>query len=259
MTEFKITSDWIDRYNEDELDAQERDFFQQRMLQNPLLRTEVRLDAQLNRFLRDKDILELMKKVQSVTRKANRGNGLMNYLLIAASVLLMIMAGSIYYLVEIKPVSHQTSVRQQMAHSPKKQANGHAEKGNQEVKPVTEVSPVPREISESTLLAENFKPMAEFERMVGSVTRSDQIRLVTPAARTRIQAGIPVRFTWISGNTRQPVSIVLMNNHGKLVFESPSLYAGSAVIETKGLPQGLYYWKIMFNDELVMIGKMTLY
>jgi hypothetical protein len=259
MKELKITSDWIDRYNEDELDAPERDFFQQRMLQNPLLRTEVRLDAQLNRFLRDKDILDLMKKVQSVTRKANRSSGLMNYLLIAASVLFMIMAGSIYYLVEIKPVSHQTGVRQQVAHSPKKQVPGHADKGKQDVKPVTEVNPMPREISGSNLLAENFKPMAEFERLVGSVTRSGQIRLATPAARTKIEAGIPVRFSWISGNTRQPVTIVLMNNRGKLVFESPSLYAASMVIETKGLPKGLYYWKIMYIDELVMIGKITLY
>jgi hypothetical protein len=31
------------------------------------------------------------------------------------------------------------------------------------------------------------------------------------------------------------------------------------MVQTKGLPPGLYYWKIMLNDELVMMGKLTLY
>ena len=78
MKDFKITSDWIDRYNDDELDESEKSFFQQRMLHDPLLRTEVYIDACVNRLFKDEDVLELMRKVQSITKKANKSLSLIH-------------------------------------------------------------------------------------------------------------------------------------------------------------------------------------
>ena len=261
MKDFEITSDWTDRYNDDELDELEKSFFQQQMLNNPMLRAEVYIDARLNRLFSDEDVLELMQKVQSVTKKHNQNSGMMSYLLIAATVISLIVLGAILFLVEKRPVSLPAYARQQNIPPVKKQTHdifsGNNLKSTQPSKENTSVNP--REISGTALLAEKYKPLAEFELLVGSVTRSTQIRLITPAAKIQIQTGIPVRFSWISQNNQHPVSIVIMNNLGNLIFEVPSLLASEYVLQTNMLSQGLYYWKIMDEDELVIMGKLTLY
>ena len=69
MMEKDITCDWIDRYNEGELDEIERAYMQQLMRVNPWLQSEVLIDASLNRFLEEEDVLDLMNKVRVVTRQ----------------------------------------------------------------------------------------------------------------------------------------------------------------------------------------------
>ena len=230
------------------------------MLHDPLLRTEVYIDECVNRLFKDEDVLELMRKVQSITKKANKRSGLMNYLLIAASIISLIVVGAILHLVEKKPVALPTFARQQITLPEKKQVqNNFSGNSLKDKQPTKEIIPLtPREMSGKSLIAENYKPMAEFELLVGSVTRSTQIRLITPAAKIKIQAGIPVRFRWISQNDQHPVTIVLMNNLGNLIFETPSLHAHEYILKTNMLSKGLYYWKIINDDELVIMGKLTI-
>ena len=261
MKDFEITCDWIDRYNDDELDEFEKSFFQQQMLHNPMLRAEVYIDARLNRLFSDEDVLELMQKVQSVTKKNNQNSGLMSYMAIAASVISLLVLGAILFLVDKKPVNLPAYVRQQITLPVKKQTQDIFSHNNVKSKqpPKENTSVNPREISGTSLLADKYKPLAAFELLVGSVTRSTQIRLITPAAKIQIQAGIPVRFSWNSQTNQHPVSIVIINNLGTLIFEAPSLHANEYLLQTNMLLQGLYYWKIMDEDELVMMGKLTLY
>ena len=110
------------------------------------------------------------------------------------------------------------------------------------------------------LLAENYKPMIQFELLVGSVTRSNQFRLIAPATNLQIDAGNPVRFEWGHQNKAHPVTIALMNNRGALVFETLLLQEDTYIyiLKTKTLHKGLYYWKIMIDDEMVIMGKLTL-
>ena len=104
MKDTEITSDWVDRYNDNELSENEKALFQNLMQNNPLLRTEVLIDAHLNRFFMDQDAMDLMEKVRSVTLRIEHGSRSMNYLTVAASVLCLIIFGAIGYLMHTKLV-----------------------------------------------------------------------------------------------------------------------------------------------------------
>ena len=260
MKEMTITNDWIDRYNDNELNELEKSYFQQQMASNPLLRKEVYIDAQLNSFLRDEDLLELMQKVQAVAGKHNRAGRQMRYLAIAASVVCLIVLGGILYRVEKKTLSLPATEHEPTRLSLKKpQQNNVSGEGLKEKGPTMQLNPAPPVgILRSPQLAENYKPMAEFELMIGSVTRSTQVRLVEPIANISIKAGAPLLFRWIAQNNQSGVTIFLLSNHGEVVFETPVIREREYTFQTKGLPYGLYYWKIMCHEELVMMGKFTL-
>ena len=256
-----ITSDWIDRYNDDELDDPEKRSFRGQMKQNPLLRTEVYIDERINRLFRDDDILEMMAKVGKVTGKSGRKGFTMIHLLIAASAICLIAIGAILFFNTRSLAPQPALVRSALpvvkkekgkADVPVKDATGNSER-------VTAPLELPPK-SNQVLLAANFKPMAEFELLAGSVTRTTRVRLLTPDADARASAGSPVKFTWVTQANGQPVTIVLLNNLGNLVFETTPVQETFYTLQTEKLAPGLYYWKIMLpDDELAMMGKLSLF
>jgi hypothetical protein len=260
MKDFKITSDWIDRYNDDELEEPERIFFLQQMADNPILRTEVHIDSRLNSFFNDEDLMDLMKKIRAVTAKPGHTATLIPSMLIAATVMCLLIFGAVVYFIEKKPVLFSGFIQHQTV-SPETKHDRNSKSGDNlvEQRPETDKPVVNSNgISQSWLLSENYKPMAEFELLVGSVTRSTQIKLMTPASKIKIRAGIPVRFSWISQNNQCNVTLVIVNNLGNVIFESQLLHYNEYTLQTKGMPGGLYYWKIVQDDELVIMGKLTL-
>ena len=261
MKAMVITSDWIDRYHDGELGEPEKRYFLKQLDKNQLLRAEVNLDARLNSLLSDGDILELMDKVQEVTRKRKEGTRLRKPLLVAAAIVCLLILGTLFYFIEQKPASVQTSEQHQITRSLHKVEKDQVavEKSKDMTPPMQAAKPaVPHDHMQMPLLAENYRPMAEFELLVGSVTRSTGLKLIAPAALTVIAAGTSVRFKWISQASQPEVILMLMNNHGRLVCEIQTLHNDEYTLQTRGMPPGLYYWKIMYEDELVTMGKITL-
>ena len=261
MKAMVITSDWIDRYHDGELGEPEKSYFLKQLDKNQLLRAEVNIDARLNSLFSDGDILELMDKVEEVARKRKEGTRLRSPLMIAATIVCLFILGTLFYFIEQKPVSMHTFKHPQITRSLHKVGKDQVvvEKSKDRTTPVQAVKPaVPHEQMQMPLLAENYRPMAEFELLVGSVTRSTGLKLIAPAALTVVAAGTPVRFKWISLASQPAVILMLMNNHGRLVCEIQTLHNDEYTLQTRGMPPGLYYWKIMYEDELVTMGKLTL-
>ena len=256
-----ITSDWIDRYNDDELDDPEKRSFRKQMKENPLLRTEVYIDERINRLFRDDDILEMMTKVGKVTGKSGRNGFTMVHLLIAASTICLFVIGAILFFNQHSLTPPPARLRSALSEVNKEK--GKADNPVNETIGKREKVTAPLELptkSNQVLLAANFKPMAEFELLVGSVTRTTRVRLLTPVADARVSVGSPVRFTWLAQANGQPVTIVLLNNLGKVVFETNPVQETFYTLQTEKLAPGLYYWKIMLpDDELAMMGKLSLY
>jgi hypothetical protein len=294
MNDMEITPEWIDRYNENELNEDERAFFRKKMDNNPLLRTEVFIDACLNNFYEDKDTLDLMKKIEYVSQKHDRGNSAFPYLMIAASLLCIIAMGAVVYLIQIAPAdvaitSHRRSTQFPQAPSPLDLADSSGKQylfkqqkslisSGGEVQspestvcrlfpggalkvpaPFSHITPViPHELSYEKYLASAYTPMADFESLVGSVTRSALLKLIAPAPELKIPAGSPVVFEWISQIRKLPISILVFNNRGNLVFETPTLITDSYVLSTIDWPGGIYYWKIIIDEEMILIGRFML-
>lgn len=247
--EAEITNDWIDRYNDGELDEKEKAIFQQRMLANPLLRSEVYIDACLIRFLMDFEMQDLMEKIRSASQRNSRGNRFMDYLLIVASIFCLSMIGGIFYLLrsstETAPIYFlkQTIQHDQGAKIDPDKLNG--------------VIPY-QKTTHQGLVKKNFESLAEYELLIGSGTRSDQFKLISPHVNASIPAGSEIMFKWLNTDKKALVSIVFLNNHGITVSEIELNQTSSYVLKTKGFKPGLYYWKIMADDEMVMMGKLTI-
>ena len=73
-----------------------------------------------------------------------------------------------------------------------------------------------------------------------------------------IPEGTEVFFSWQDYERTQEVHIIIMNNQGIPVFEIPIEHGSSYILKTKGFRKGLYYWKIMMDDDLVLMGKFAL-
>src|ERR1039457_2840799 len=91
--------EWIDRFNNNELDGKELQEFQELLKYDPVLRSEVRLDKELNDMLQQEDLLALRKTIMKVRNdRGNRGPG-KKIILLAASILILLIISVLLYLV----------------------------------------------------------------------------------------------------------------------------------------------------------------
>ncbi len=98
-------------------------------------------------------------------------------------------------------------------------------------------------------IAANFKPYEELEGLVGSELRGESFEVNSPGELSDRQA---VKFSWKTAGSG-PWKIVVLNNRGDIVKEA-EIRSASFVLEGPFKP-GLYYWKVIQNDELAHVGK----
>ena len=248
MNKPEITGDWVDRYNEDDLSEGEKLVFEQRMRADPLLRSEVFLDARLEHFLHDGEALDLMRKVRSVTSRRPRGGGIMHLLLMAATLLCLLAVGGIfYYYNAAKNRAYRFALQdadcvpvraKAMPDSLRDSCNG----------------PFPET---KGWVAKNFTPLPELELLAGSVTRSHVLKMVLPHANAAFPPGAGVQFEWSYCSREVPVYIVILDNRG--IRNREIQVTGRAFhLQADDLAEGLYYWKIMVEDELAAMGKFII-
>ncbi|MEI7724960.1 MAG: hypothetical protein WCK09_07630 [Bacteroidota bacterium] len=247
--ENEITFDWIDRYNEGELDEKEKAIFQKRMNENPLLRSEVYLDACLNRFLKDTELQDLMKKIKATSRRNSGGSRLMDYILLVASMLCLAIIFGIFYLLW---TNTETTPRYFLKDPTRKNHQKTAESDKM-------YRAIPNQnTTKDDLMGKNFKSLAEFELLIGSGAGSDQFKLISPDANDIVLPGSEVRFAWQGYDDMTGISMVIMNNQGITISRIPLYHTSAYLLKTKGFKPGLYYWKIMQENRMVMMGKFTL-
>jgi hypothetical protein len=256
--ETKITCDWIDRFNDGDLDEKEMELFRKHLSENPLLRSEVNIDAKLNRFLHDEGVLDLMGKVRSVY-KSREGNHRKLYpLLVAASFLFLAAVGGWFVLVLRTPANLAVTVPAREI-APKItdepiQVSAH----RPGIRRMIENTSLPVYQSSPILLACAYEPLMELELLVGTVTRSRLLVLNSPEPLVNVTSGARVLFSWESCNELPPVCVVIVNNRGSIVKEEQVQCASGFVLKTDEYKPGLYYWKIIVEGDLLFTGKLTI-
>lgn len=248
--ETEITSDWIDRYHDDDLNEIEKAIFMERLKSSPILRSEVKIDASLNRFLMDGEVMDLMAKVRIVATRNRRAGMRTTLLLMAAAVLCLVLTGGLFYLLQHKqPAAYLTEKPPLPKLLP-----------TQETCHDTTVSKFRKTRNDHVdILAKRYIPLAEFELLCGSVTRSHLLNMVTPPPNTAFQSGTRLLFSWKFCTEMVPVSLIIIDNQGNQVSEVTVDQTTRYLLHTGSMDCGLYYWKIIVDDDLIQLGKFAIY
>jgi len=209
-------SEWIDCYRSGELGGKELLKFNALLEHDQGLRREMQIDRDLDILISRQDLIEVSEKIRKVRIK-QRGSGSGRLpLLIAASLLLLVTAGIILMLLVLK--------------SPEQVRDSYAKS--------------------------SFTPMREFEALIGSVARGPSLLLLHPTAKMIEKSGDSVLFEWLPGSEGSTVSFEFMDNRGTLVSTSVVMNGNRFWFRSAGMTPGLYYWKMISDEELVTMGRI---
>ncbi len=102
-------------------------------------------------------------------------------------------------------------------------------------------------------VAANFRPYEELEGLVGSELRGESFNVTSPGERLTNRDG--VTFDW-NTSERGPWRLVVLDNRGNTVRQT-NVQSTPFVLEGPFRP-GLYYWKVIRDDELAHVGKFSI-
>lgn len=102
-------------------------------------------------------------------------------------------------------------------------------------------------------LAANFAPNPEYEQLVAAGTRSTSLKNVIPE-NGAVLGGTAIRFDW-SPRGPQQLTLIIMNTGGRDVYSARITALPHRA--GKRLEPGVYYWKVIDEQEAVYFGKFT--
>ena len=246
----------IDRFNNGELKGDELTAFLSILKTNPRLREEVRLDSELNEILANGDILELRQKILLIQKRRKRRKGPdLHFFLLAASLLLLI---GIETLLFTNNTNHSPSKNSILIPRHQQQSKQVPVSGKVE-RPVIAMKSVKKgkrilDLKTEKRLAANFRENPSFENMIGSTRYAGNFRMDAPIIGYRFSETAEIRFEWIlDGQTE--IELKVMDNTGINIHESGLLSKNKYSLPPGTLKRGIYYFKVMQNDEIIFFGK----
>jgi hypothetical protein len=259
MNESEKMSEWIDRYNSGDLQEPELTVFRKMLEVDPVLRVHVSIDRSVNEMLKNDDLLQFIEKVRQIDAQPEKSRGRRNYWLVAASVLLLLSAGIITLCFDqvglhIPGISGIINKRPSSAPLCLSFYLLNQSRIHQNITPVAR-----REILQNNYLAASFKPIAEYELLVGSVTRCENFRMQSPQTRLSIPRGGVVHFKWNAGSAWYPLTLELLDNKGFVILPPLLMQGNSCQLSTEDIEPGIFYWRIMSDDGLLMMGSLILF
>jgi hypothetical protein len=175
---------------------------------------------------------------------------LYNLLKIVALILLVISVGSlIHNLLIVK--KNNNVLKNNVAHNSDRINNNVIYNNNKEEKKVKKDSL--KHSSTDNLTALNLEESALFENLIASHYRGSDIEVNTPRLKQKFNVGQPIVFE-INGDLSNPVIINIYSNKGNKIIERNDISTNTFTIDNE-LPPGLYYWKLLQEDNLVQVGK----
>lgn len=110
---------------------------------------------------------------------------------------------------------------------------------------------------EKDKFADNYIPNAGLESLIGAQFRSgENPEVISPGADTLLVCGAKLKFSGINP-VEENLEIQILDNRGELKSNYQDIKV-LATIVSLDLDPGLYYWKLMGEDELYQVGKIIL-
>lgn len=263
MKKEQFSSDWIDRFRDNDLNEVEKLLFLEHLKHNPELRREFELDKQFDRLMGDADTLEFLEILKSLPYRKEMVKKRIHRLLTAATIVGFLTFGSGYLLIHqlIKEEPSVTTLNNRELNDtglnaePVKFFSGSPdpESGSSREKP--------RYDSGKPNDDDLYQPLQEYEWLVGAQYRDGTPELAFPAPDTSISLNGSINFRWyLNSGEEDDVSFVIVNNKGKVVRESVfNRDVQGLSIQATTLGPGLFYWKLIVADNIAGMGKMTIF
>ena len=253
MSERERLPELIDRFNNGTLSKEEHKAFLEMLKASPRLNEEVKLDKELNEILLDTDVLELRKKLIEIkeNRKKRKSPDLY-VILLAASLLLLVGVETMLFFHN----ANKNKVSLTNIVSPKKDPIIKAlDKSDQlaDLKTVNNDKNV-LSIKTGTRPDEAFTANPAYENMIGSTRHSGYFKMIVPIAGQTFNENEKITFQWdLKGDNG--IKLIIIDNQGKTAIESGLLFKNRYTLPTSTLKYGLYYYKVIEDDELMGFGK----
>lgn len=260
--------EWIDRFNDNELKGEELKEFLELLKNEPALRAEVRLDKDLNEMLQDEGLLSLRKKIIEIRENhEDKGIGKKIFLLAASILAILVLSATLYLFVGVKTRNNKIL---QTNNSPASglpvNKNSFPELNNRKNNPgkqqfmndtLSGNRPGISSKQNQPLIAVNYKPFPPFESLIGTHIRSEYFKLIEPFPGSHFKTKNTILFSWET-DISHPLTMEIMDNQGQLIFVSNPLHDKSLRVPSGRLKNGLFYFKILKEDEMVFFGKFTI-
>jgi len=105
----------------------------------------------------------------------------------------------------------------------------------------------------NSALASTMKEFPLYENLITAQYRNDEIEIDFPPLNYSFNSQQDVMFK-LKGDIAVPVVLIIFNNRGKKLVEISGISKRELKV-TQKIPYGLYYWKLLKNDDLIQAGK----
>lgn len=263
MKKEPFSSDWIDRFRDNDLNEVEKLLFLDHLKHNPELRREFELDKQFDRLMGDADTLEFLEILKSLPYRKEVVKKRIHRLLTAATIVGFLTFGTAYLLINqlIKEEPAVTILNNREMND----TGLNSEPVNSFTRPPDTESGFLSQKPHYDCGTQNdedlYQPLQEYEWLVGAEYRDGALELAYPAPDTTISLDGSVNFRWyLTSGEDDDVTFVIVNNKGKVVRET--VYKRDAMglsVQAATLGPGLFYWKLIVADNIAGMGKMTIF
>jgi hypothetical protein len=249
--------EWIDRFNRGDLTPELSGVLIGMTRNNPRLAEEIKLDKELNVILAQKDIIDLRKKiieVHALPKKTERSH---LQLLLWAAILLLLTGIGIFLLLMrgMKSISTR-SIEVNTYHKVQPGVVGVKNgtriiEGKGSMDTLNAKSGTHSKQKADNLLCYEKNPSLEY--LIGTTRHKEFLTMVFPANDSHVRSNEAIRFEWIHGSTGIELSI--LDNTGVTVIQSGKIDTRTYSIQPNRLKKGLFYFKVLENDEILYFGK----
>lgn len=259
MNDDEKMNEWIELYNAGKLEEPDYSRFVHLMNTDPAVKVYVNMDKTINQMLEYGEMFDLLEKVQKARHSTEKPVNRFRVLMIAASLLVFLASG--WALLFRKGGEHiKDRLSKVMALPSTAPPIGLGINLFKRVEPEKRITfSEYRRGMVDLMVMERFQPFAPYEVLVGGVMRSGRIKLLTPKIRTSVPYTTDITFSWETFGEWFPVMLEVTDNSGKPVMESCLVTGHSYTLNTRKFTPGRFYWKLLSESGLMVMGSFILY
>ena len=259
---------WISRFYAGTLNKHERRLLIQYISDRSSNRHRDSVDYEIESFLADRELIEFRQNVARICKRYRTDSGAkpryFSAWLVAASLMLLLATGiTLLLMMNASPFIFRPGISNAMLSQAEYESDKKADQWNLQSPSWKDRGVIIARHEygvmdqKNAAYQNNFIPNPYMESLVGVIMRSGQSTLFSPPRESFVSQGDKVRFEWKRGNGEVAL-IELTTNQGVCFLSKTVKTASGLSISTKDWEPGVYYWRLVVDDQLVTVGKIWL-